>query len=200
MTFFGIFRTNQDKELESKLRFRQSRHRIQRFVQLLGQTADQYWQLSRQSYRLGDNEQFRQLAGGYLRARDTINRWERYLVKLEAVAMRRGEVEATTEFLKGMHALTGSILRGATPQDIQNMQLDMERALAKSEQQEDQLRLMMDEAGSRITGTDSFDDRVLEELAAGMSLSDTPATAAKSDANFEANFSAAMRELERSPK
>ena len=89
MFSLNLFKSRETREMEARLRLRRGKSRIQRFVQQSRRSADKYWELSRQSYQLGDREQFQQLAGHYLQARNSINRWERFLVKLESLEMRR---------------------------------------------------------------------------------------------------------------
>ena len=109
MVFFGLFKSRAGRDREAKIRFRQGKSRVQRFVKQAQQSADNYWRLARRAYSLGDDDQFRQLAVHYLRTRESINRWERYLVKLDSLDMRQNEVEATGEFLRSINALTGTL-------------------------------------------------------------------------------------------
>jgi hypothetical protein len=208
MAFFGLFQSNEDRELESKLHFRQAKLRIQKFLQQCQRNADQYFGLAKQAYKLGDDEQFRQLAGGYLTARQAINRWERYLLKLNSMEMRRSEVAATSDFLSGMNELTGSILRGASTEDIRRMQLDLSKAIEKSSMQEEMLSLVMDATSTQIDGSDVLDDSVLTQLTAGLEAAsqpgrhpaqrlrnDTPASGS-TDSDFDLKIEQAMSELQ----
>ena len=167
MVFFGLFKSRAERDREAKIKFRQGKARIQRFLEQAQQAGDNYWRLAKQAYQLGDQEQFKQLAANYLRIRESINRWERYVVKLDSLEMRRNEVEATGEFLKSMNALTGTILRGASPAEIARMQLDIEKALEKSESQEAMLNLAMEAAGTTLTSASDLNDTVLNQLVAG---------------------------------
>lgn len=164
MTFFGLFKSKAERDREAKIKFRQGKNRIQRFLQQAQQSAENYWRLAKQAYHLDDQDQFRQLAVNYLRCRESINRWERYLVKMDSLEMRRNEVEATGDFLRSMNALTGTILRGASPESIARMQLDVEKALTKSEEQEEMLSVAMESAGTSLTNSSELDDQLLDQL------------------------------------
>ncbi|NQV24745.1 MAG: hypothetical protein HQ518_10280 [Rhodopirellula sp.] len=168
MAFFGLFQSTEDRELDSKLRFRQAKLRIQKFLQQCERNADQYYGLAKQAYKLGDDEQFRQLTGGYLQSQQTQKRWKQYLLKLNTLDMRRNEVAATSDFLSGMNELTGSILRGASTEDIRRMQLDLSKAIEKSSMQEEMLSLVMDATSTQLDGTDMLDDSALAQLTAGL--------------------------------
>jgi hypothetical protein len=168
MAFFGLFQSREERDREAKLRFRQGKSRIQRFLQQAQDSAERYWQLARQAYRLGDQEQLRQLAANFYRTRESINRWERFLLKMDALEMRRNEVEATGDFVRGMNALTATILRGSTPEEVSRMQLDVERAIAKAEQQEELLTSAMDSAGNGILSTTDLTDEALDQFLQGI--------------------------------
>lgn len=199
MALFGLLKTVQQRELESKVRFRQGRHRIQKFIQQLQKNADQYYSLARQAYCLGDDGQFRQLAGGYVQKRESVTRWERYLLKLDTLEMRRGEVEATSDFLGSMNSLTRSILNGASIEDINRMQADLAQAIEMSEAQEEVLSMVMDATSAQLDVTESLDDRLLDQLTADIKRpSDTNSTRSVStdDAELDERIELAVRELQ----
>jgi len=184
MAFFGLFKSRDERDQDAKIRFRQGKTRIQRFVQQGKSSAERYWQLARQAYRLGDKAQLRQYAASFFRARESVNRWERFLLKMDALEMRRNEVEATSEFVRSMNALTTVIFRNSSPSEIARMQLDVERALEKAEQQEELMNHAMDVTGNGILSTDDLTDESLEQLMRGydknVGLNDL-----SSDENFE---------------
>ena len=164
----ALFKSKQQRELEAKMQVRQGMKRIQRFVNSAKKTQQRYWHLGKQALRLGDREQFEQLAGALIRAREDANRWERYLLQLETLNVRRDEVAATGDFIRSISAMTGSILRGATPEQVVGMQAKMEQALAKSEALEEVLSVAMEASADSVFATDDLDERKLDELAGQM--------------------------------
>ncbi len=104
------------------------------------------------------------IASHYLRLRETIVRWQRFLVKLEALELRRNEVSATREFLQSIDELTSAINRGASPQEIARMQVDMERAIEKSKAQEEMLDVAMEAAGTSFEGDFPASDGAFAEM------------------------------------
>lgn len=165
----GLFKSRQQRELEAKVQIRQGMARIQRFVKNAKKHQQRYWELGKQALRLGDKEQFEQLAGAFIRTREHANRWERYLLQLETLNVRREEVGATGDFIKSISAMTNSILRGATPQQVVEMQTKMEKAVAKSEALEEVLSVAMEASAGSVYGTDELDESKLTELAGHMS-------------------------------
>lgn len=196
MAFFGLFKSSEEREMEAQFKFRQGKSRINRFVQQSQKAADRYWRLAKQSYKLGDQEQFRQLATGYVRARESINRWERYLIKLDALELRRNEVSSTGEFLKSVDAMTGTILRGAKPEDIARMQMDLEKAMHKTEALEQTLDIAMEAAGDSLTGAPELNDDVLKQITVSMEGEPAAATEDTPDKNLDARIDAALKQVE----
>jgi len=161
----GLFKSKKQREMEAEIRFRQGLSRIRQFVNQCTRVQGKYWLAAKESVRLGDREQFRQLAGAYLRTRATINRWERYLLQLETLGIRRNEVAATGEFLKSMDAMTKSIMRGASAAEMAKMQTQLQEAIVKSEQLEQTLSIAMDAASESIYATDDLSDEAVDEVA-----------------------------------
>jgi hypothetical protein len=154
MAFFGLFKSRHTREAELRSRVRQGTMRIHKFVSRLSKQADDYSTLARRAYDLDDQEQFRQLASGYLQCRETINRWERYMIKLRSLELRKNEAEATREFLSSMNALTSAILNGVRPEDLSTLNSDMEAALERSEELDEALAGALDDSVNRIDHLD----------------------------------------------
>lgn len=173
MAFFDLFLSAQKRRSRLKTRFRQGKLRIQKFVQQLQKSANEYAQLAKRALQLDDEEQFRQLAAGYANAQESINRWERYLVKLNTLEMRQNEVEATRSFLQSIGALTNSIMKGASPEDVERVQQEMEQAVLQAEQLEESLSVAMDSAATELGRADSLDMETLKQLVASADVAAT---------------------------
>lgn len=188
----GLFKSKQQRELEAKVQIRQGVARIQRFIRNAKKVERRYWDLGKQALRIGDREQFRQLAGALMRTREHINRWERYLIQLETLNIRRDEVAATGDFIKSVSAMTNSILRGASPQQVAQMQAKMEQAVAKSEALEEVLSVAMEASADGLFGVDELDDHKLDELAGHMQSE----AAAEEGTAYDERISSGLREIE----
>ena len=164
----GLFKSKRQRQLEAEIQVRQSKARIQRFIRNARKVQNRYWDLGKQALRLGDREQFVQLASAFVRTREHANQWERYLLQLETLSVRHEEVAATGDFIKGISAITTSILRGASPDKVAAMQDKMTRALVKAQALEDVLAVAMESSADTVFGADELDDRKLEEFAGQM--------------------------------
>ncbi|MBL8814087.1 MAG: hypothetical protein JNM43_28220 [Planctomycetaceae bacterium] len=201
MAFFGLFRSREERDAELRTRVRQGTMRIQKFVNQLRRQAETYASLARRAFDLDDQEQFRQLAAGYLQSLETINRWERYMVKLKALELRRHETEATREFLTSMNALTSSILNGVRPEDVAALNMDMEAATQRSEELSEALADAMDESITHVDRTSSLQPEFLVQSVDGAekrleSLSRT----GTSDTSHEKDFWQAIERQKRGEK
>jgi hypothetical protein len=94
--------------------------------------------------------------------------------------VRRDEVAATGDFLKSLSAMTNSILRGAAPEQVAAVQVNMARAVEKSEALEEVLSVAME------TGADTlFDARDLDERKLGALTHQMIADAAADEASAD---------------
>ena len=125
-------------------------------------------ELRENALRLGDHKQFRQLTASYLRLREQVNQWQRYLVQLETLGLHRNEVAVTGEFLQSINALTNSMLRGASPEEITKMLINIEKALEKSQALEETLSIAMEASSESIFADESLDESKLIEVAETM--------------------------------
>lgn len=164
----ALFKSRRQRELETEIQVRQSKAKIRRFINEARKVQRRYWDLGKQALRLGDQEQFRQLASALLRTRELANQWERYLLQLETLSVRREEVAATGEFIKGISAVTSSILRGASPDQIAAMQVQMEQALAKSQALDEMMAVAMESSAAGVFGKEELDAGRLDEIAQHM--------------------------------
>lgn len=164
----ALFKSRRQRELENEIQVRQSKAKIQRFIRNTRKVQQRYWELGKQALRLGDREQFEQLAGAVFQARQQANQWERYLLQLETLSVRREEVAATGDFIKGISAVTTSILNGASPDQVAAMQTKMQQAMVKAEALEELMAVAMEGSAGAVFASEELDDRKLDELAGEM--------------------------------
>jgi len=184
----ALFKSKKQRELEAEIQFRQGKSKIQRFIQQAKKVQKKYWSLGKEALRLGDNEQFNHLASAFLRARDQVNRWERYLLQLETLGVRRSEVAATGEFMRSIGAMSNSILRGASPEEVARMQGQMQKALMKSEALEEVLSVAMESSADAIFGDEGLDEEKLSEISSAMASEATSDEGAGADARISSGL------------
>ena len=161
-------RRRQTKEIEREVKFKQGLSRVRNYVQKCHQAQKKYWDLGKRALKLGDKQQFENVAKAYLRTGDMITRWERFLVAMETVSLQRDQVKVTGEFAKSMSALSNSMMAGASPQDITKMQMELERALTKAHTLDETLAAVMDVTSDTIFLSEGLSEESLQQVEATM--------------------------------
>jgi len=158
----------QKKEIEREVRFKQGLSRVRSYVQKCNQAQKRYWELGKRALKLGDRQQFENIARAYLRTGDTIARWERYLLAMETVSIQRDQVKSTGEFAGSMKALSDSMMVGAKPEDITKMQVELERALTRARTLDETLAAVMDATSDTIFSAEGLSEDSLKEVETAM--------------------------------
>ena len=193
MAFFGLFKSRQAREAELKTRVRQGTIRIKKFVKQLKTQADNYALLARRAYDLDDSDQFRKLATGWAQSLETKKRWERYMVTLEALELRRHESDATREFLSSMNSLTSSILNGVKPEDVAALSADMDAAMERSEELSEALADALEDSVTHVDQSDSLQPEFLAKaIGAPEKRRESPRRFVLGDKSREQDFWQAM--------
>ncbi|MEA3253999.1 MAG: Snf7 family protein [Chloroflexota bacterium] len=165
----GFFENRrQAKEIEREVKFKQGLSRVRNYVQKCHQAQKKYWELGKRSLKLGDKQQFENVAKAYLRTGEMITRWERFLVAMETVSLQRDQVKVTGEFAKSMGALSNSMMAGASPQDITKVQMGLERALTKAHTLDETLAAVMDATSDTIFLSEGLSEESLQQVETAM--------------------------------
>ncbi len=167
MPLFG--KSKEAKEIEREVKFKQGLSRVRGFVDRSRASQRNLWGLGKRSLQLGDRKQFENIARAYLRMGETINRWERYMVSAETMAVQRGQVKATGDFLRSINALSESMLAGAKPEEIMKMQVELEKGLARAQTLDETLAVVMDASNESIFSSEGLSEESLKEVESAMS-------------------------------
>lgn len=167
----GFFeRRRQAKEIDREIKFKQGLSRIRNYVKKCQTAQKKYWELGKRALSLGDRQQFENVARTYIQMGETINRWERYLVAMETVAVQKDQVKATGEFAKSMSAMSESMMAGAKPEDITKVQMEMERALSRAQTLDETLSAVMEASNDTIFSSEGLSDKSLEDIENAMKM------------------------------
>ncbi len=162
-------KSKETKEIEREVKYKQGLARVRGFVDRSRASQRNLWGLGKKALQLGDRKQFENIAKAYLRMGDTINRWERYMVSAETLAVQRGQVRATGDFLKSINALSESMLAGVKTQDIVKMQVELEKGLARAQTLDETLAVVMDASNESIFSSEGLSEDSLKEVESAMS-------------------------------
>ena len=159
----------QKKEIEREVKYKQGLSKVRTYVQKCNQAQKRYWELGKRSLKLGDRQQFENIAKAYLRTIEMANRWERYLVAMETISLQRDQVKATGAFAESLKSLSDSMMAGAKPEDVVKMQTELERALVKAETLDETLSAIMDSTSDTIFSGEGLSEESLRDVEAAMS-------------------------------
>ena len=180
-----LFRKNKElKEIEREVKFKQGLSRVRSYIERSRESQKRLWNLGQRSLQLGDRQQFQNIARAYLRVGGMVNRWERYTVAAETVAVQRGQVKATGEFLQSMNALSQSMMAGAKPEEVMAMQRDLEVALARAQNLDETLATVMDAAGETIYSSEGLSEEALADVEKAMGAEAATEEGAEADSRI----------------
>ena len=167
----GFFeRRRQAKGINREVKFKQGLSRVRNYVKKCQASQKKYWELGKRALSLGDRQQFENVTKAYILTGETANRWERYLVAMETVAVQKDQVKATGEFAKSMSVMSESIMAGAKPEDVTKVQLDLERALTRAQTLEETLAAVMDASNETIFSSEGLTDTSLQDIESAMKM------------------------------
>lgn len=166
--------------------------RVRGYINRCQKSKKRYWELGKRALQLGDQQQFRQIARTYLWTMEQIDRWERYLLQLETVAARRDQVKATTDFMKSITALSESMMAGASEEDVAKMQVELEKAVARSEMLEETMQMVMDASSETVFGSEELSEEAVERIQEAM----MEAAELEEGETFDAKMEEGLRQIE----
>jgi hypothetical protein len=167
MPLFG--KSKQQKEIEREVKFKQGLTKARGYITKSQESQRRLWALGKRSLELGDRLQFENITKAYLRTGDVITRWERFLVTAETVAVQRGQVKATGDFISSMNALSDSMMAGASPEDVTKMQVGLETALTRAQTLDETLSAVMDATSETVFSGEGLSEESLKEVEGAMS-------------------------------
>jgi len=190
------------KEIERDLQARRGKAQIKRHVAKQQGMLKRLWELGKRSLQLGDTARFKQIGMLYLQTQSDITRWERYLLSLEVVEARRDQARAATEFLGSLQAMSQSMLATASPKDMAQTQRDLELGLARAQDLEERLSLIMEMTDETMLTGDldlSFDEQ-FRELEQAMTAEASHEEGATFDTQIEAGLLKIAEEMRKDLK
>jgi hypothetical protein len=190
-------RRQTEKEMDREIKIRRGKASIRRHIRNQQKAAERLWELGKQALSLGDEVQFRRIGALYLKARQDVNRWQRYLLTFETLEARRDQAKATASFLEALKALNKSLLEASSPQTMARMQQDLAEGLARAETLEDRMAVMLELTDEAILAGEPVSTDDLSEVE-GLMQAEVVADEAESfDARIEEGLRRIREEMEK---
>lgn len=199
-----IFRSAEERkreqELERDVQVRITKGRIRGYLESQNKMVTQLTTLAKRALALGDETRFRQVGRQLLWTQKDILRWERYLLSFEILEARRGQAKASVDLLASVKALGESLAEMAGPENMGEMQRELETGLARASNLEERMELMMDMVDHTLASDMKVDEGALEGLEANMTDEITRQEAEKFDPEIESGLRKIREELEKQSK
>jgi len=134
-----IFKSEQEKDIERRMKVKQGRRKVERYIKDQQRQVQRYWELAKRAYRLSDQEILKRLVSLIARTRRNINVWERRLLYFDMIEAQRDQAVAGAEFAQAFEAMAQTILSHAEPAELARIQANLERSLMVADELEDRL-------------------------------------------------------------
>lgn len=184
-------RRHGEQEMEREIKIRRGKASIRRHIHSQQTMQQRLWKLGKKALRLGDEAQFRRIGTLYLKAREDVNRWERYLLTFETLQARRDQAKATGSFLEALKALNESLLEVTSPKAMARMQEGLAEGLARAETLEDRMAVMLELTDEALIAGEPMPTGDLSELQ-GLMESEVIAEEAES---FDSRIQEGLRKI-----
>jgi hypothetical protein len=195
-----LFRTAEEKRQEAELnrdvQVRMGRARLQRHIQNQKKMALKLRSLAKRALALDDEARFRQIGRQLLWTQQDLQRWEQYLLSLELLQARRDQSRASVELLNAIKAMSESMNEMAGPQNVGELQRELEQGLAKAASLDERMALMMEMMDSTLATDTQVDESALDGLQANLTEEVVSEETSAFDRNIEAGLQRIRKQLE----
>jgi hypothetical protein len=189
-----------EREIDRDVQLRTGKARIRRHINHQNEMVGQLTALAKRALALNDEPRFRQVGRQLLWTKQDIQRWEKYLLSLEILQARRDQVKASVDLIQSVKSMSESLIDLAGPQNVAELQQDLEQGLARAASLEERLDVMMDMMDETLSGDLRVDEDALSNLETNLSEQVAAQETAKYDREIEDGLRQIRQELEKQEK
>jgi hypothetical protein len=157
-----VFRTakqkRQDAEYNRDVQIRMGKAKLQRHIQNQKKMAIRLKGLAKRALAIDDDARFRQVGRQLLWTKIDVRRWEQYSLSLELLQARRDQAKASVTLIETIKATSESLVAMAGPQNVAELQRELETGLAQASNLDERMTIMME-----MMDTTLASDMVVEE-------------------------------------
>ncbi len=186
----------QEAELDRDVQVRMGRAKLQRHIQNQKKMALRLKGLAKRALAINDEARFRQVGRQLLWTQTDIQRWEGYLLSLELLQARRDQAKASVELIKAIKATSESLAAMAGPQNVAELQRELETGLAHASNLDERMAIMMDLMDSTLASDMVVEEDRLEDLETSLTDEVIREEASDFDREIEAGLRKIRQELE----
>ncbi len=157
-------KSKEEKRIESEIRQRKAKARVQRYIEQLQSLREKVFSQGKQAAQLGDDRFLKRQAAKYLALSDRIRKAQRLLLLMEEAHLQREMVGITGDFISFAHDISQSIAEGPDLAKIAHSQVEFEKAMARAEGIDEALSVTIDMANESILASQDFSDKNIDEI------------------------------------
>lgn len=195
-----LFRSGEEKRQEAELnrdvQVRMGRTKLQRHIQNQKKMALRLRGLAKRALAINDEARFRQVGRQLIWTQSDIQRWEQYLISFELLQARRDQAKASVELIKAIKATSESLAALTGPQNVAELQRELETGLAQASSLDERMAIMMDLMDSTLASDMVVEEDRLEDLEANLTDEVIREEASDFDREIEEGLRKIRKELE----
>lgn len=196
----SIFKTakerRQEAEMEREVQVRMSKARLQRHIQKQKKMAVRLRSFAKRALAINDNARFRQVGRQLLWTQKDILQWEKYLLSLEILQARRDQANASVELIDAIKTMSESMTEMAGPQDMAELQRELETGLARASTLNERMKVMMEVMDATVSADTLVEEDQLADLEADLTGDIAQEEASEFDREIEDGLRQIRKELE----
>ena len=186
----------QEAEIDRDVKIRLGMTRLRRHIAHQKEMQNRLTSLAKQALKINDEAHFRQVGKQLLWTQQDILRWEKYVLSLELLAARRDQARSAVDVLQSIKAMTESLADLAGPEQVANLQAELEKGLARATTMDERMEVMMEMMDSALGATVNVDESALADLEASLSEKIAAEEKARFDDEIEEGLQNIRRELD----
>jgi hypothetical protein len=135
----NLFESREERVARAKFAIRKGQANIGRYIQNCGKAREKYRELAKKSLAFGDEKQACLFVRNVRHYDEQENRWNRFLLKLEDVAMRGEAVGAIGDLMRSVQQVCTLITRDISMKEVTATAAKVEVSMDKVGQMEDSI-------------------------------------------------------------
>jgi len=175
----------QEAELNRDVQLRLGKTRLKRHITHQNDMQRRLTSLAKQALQINDETRFRMVGKQLLWTQQDITRWEKYLLSLELLEARREQVKSSIELIQAVKAMSDSMADLSSPEKIADLQIELEKGLARASNLDERMEIMMEMMDSALEDGISVDESALADLETVLSEKVANEESAKFDREIE---------------
>lgn len=186
----------QEAEMDREVQVRMGKARLQRHIQKQKKMAVRLRSFAKRALAINDEARFRQVGRQLLWTQNDIRRWEKYLLSLEILQARRDQAKSSVELMKAIKAMSESMAEMTGPEDMAELQRELETGLARASTLDERMAVMMEVMDSTISADTLVEEDRLADLESDLSADIAREEASEFDREIEEGLRQIRKELE----